>query len=300
MQCCHVVATGDMVWYYANYTGKNWISDTVSKIVHLKQDKQDLQDEVDELKKDIQEAYILENDDVLSLNDLRTFYHEHKNLVATMKEHETIRAGLEKDIRFNQMLVFNKDRQIVSLVHEKAALSKEIDALKEDVSYKKQVIDSIEEIARNKENRENLPLIHENQALTKENKALQERVEFLEKERDALNYNMDHAYTLGDGGFLSLDDLCTFYEDNKKIHNVVQQQHNRILLLGLELKQLQQKTKEETFSTMPRQEFEKRAEKRAEAAALKAAENVKFDTYTEGFRKGFDLGYEKAKDQYYE
>jgi regulator of replication initiation timing len=222
--CYDLIATGDMLKYYANYTGKNWMSDTVMKIVHLQQDKRDLQEEVDELKKDIQEAYILENDDTLSLNDLRTFYHENKNLKS-----------------------------------------------------------------------QNLPLIHENQALTKENEALKERVEFLEKERSALVYNMDHAYNLGDGKFLTLDDLHDFYEDHKNIHDVVWQQHNRILLLGLELKALQ-KPKEETFSTMPRQEFEKRAE----AAALKAAENVKFDTYTEGFRKGFDLGYEKAKDQYYE
>jgi predicted transport protein len=199
-----------MLKYYANYTGKNWMSDTVMKIVHLQQDKRDLQDEVDELKKDIQEAYILENDDTLSLNDLRTFYHEHRRDSAVEEEQRDIVIRLRNEI-------------------------------------------------------------------------------------NALNYNMDHAYNLGDGKFLSLDDLCTFYEDNKNIHDVVRQQHNRILLLGLELKALQ-KPKEETFSTMPRQEFEKRAE----AAALKAAENVKFDTYTEGFRKGFDLGYEKAKDQYYE
>jgi len=210
VQCCHVVATGDMVWYYANYTGKNWISDTVMKIAHLKQDRRDLQDEVDELKKDIKEAYILENDDVLSLNDLRTFYHEHKRDSAVEEEQRDIIIRLRNEI-------------------------------------------------------------------------------------NALNYNMDHAYNLGDGKFLTLDDLHNFYEDNKNIHDVVRQQHNRILLLGLELKALQ-KPKEETFSTMPRQEFEKRAE----AAALKAAENAKFDTYTEGFRKGFDLGYEKAKDQYYE
>jgi len=199
-----------MVWYYANYTGKNWISDTVMKIAHLKQDRRDLQDEVDELKKDIKEAYILENDDVLSLNDLRTFYHEHKRDSAVEEEQRDIVIRLRNEI-------------------------------------------------------------------------------------NALNYNMDHAYNLGDGKFLTLDDLHNFYEDNKNIHDVVRQQHNRILLLGLELKALQ-KPKEETFSTMPRQEFEKRAE----AAALKAAENAKFDTYTEGFRKGFDLGYEKAKDQYYE
>jgi len=223
--CYDVITTGDMIKYYANYTrSKNWMSDTVMKIVHLQQDKRDLQDEVDELKKDIKEAYILENDDVLSLNDLRTFYHENKNLKS-----------------------------------------------------------------------QNLPLIHENQALTKENEALKERVEFLEKERSALIYNMDHAYNLGNGEFLTLDNLHDFYTDNKNVHNVLERQRHHITLLELQLKQLQ-KPKEETFSTMPRQEFEKRAA----AAALKAAENAKFDTYTEGFRKGFDLGYEKAKDQYYE
>jgi len=220
--CYDVITTGDMLKYYANYTGKNWMSDTVMRIVHLQQDKRDLQDEVDELKKDIQEAYILENDDTLSLDDLRRFYHENKNLKS-----------------------------------------------------------------------QNLPLVHENQALTKENEALKKRVEFLEKERSALVYNMDHAYTLGNGEFLSLDDLCTFYEENKKIHDVVQQQHNRILLLGLELKALQ-KPKEETFATKAQEYFDERAK------IYKERENMKFDTYTEGFRKGFDMGYEKAKDQYYE
>jgi hypothetical protein len=222
-----------MVWYYANYTGKNWISDTVSKIVHLQQDKRDLQDEVDELKKDIKEAYILENDDTLSLNDLRTFYHEHKRDSAVEEEQRDIVIRLRNEI-------------------------------------------------------------------------------------NALNYNMDHAYTLGDGGFLSLDDLCTFYEDNKKIHNVVRQQHNRILLLGLQLKKANEtvkhqdetiqafkkeldsmekerkKTKEETFATKAQEYFDERAK------IYKERENLKFDTYTEGFRRGFDLGYEKAKDQYYE
>jgi regulator of replication initiation timing len=222
--CYDVITTGDMLKYYANYTGKNWISDTAMKIFHTREDNKELESVIKELKLEMKEAYILEDNTTLSLDDLRTFYHENKNLKS-----------------------------------------------------------------------QNLPLIHENQALTKENEALKERVEFLEKERSALIYNMDHAYNLGDGKFLTLDDLCTFYEDNKNIHDVVQQQHNRILLLGLELKALQ-KPKDETFATKTKEEFEKRAE----AAALKAAENMKFDTYTEGFRKGFDMGYEKAKDQYYE
>ena len=143
--CYDLITTGDMLKYYGRYSGKNWMSDTVMKIVHLQQDKQDLQDVVDELNKDIKEAYILENGDVLSLNDLRTFYHENKNLKS-----------------------------------------------------------------------QNLPLIHENQALTKENKALKERVELLEKERSALIYNMNHAYNLGDGKFLTIDDLHNFYEENSK------------------------------------------------------------------------------------
>ena len=196
--CYDVITTGDMLKYYANYTGKNWMSDTVSKIVHLQQDKRDLQDEVDGLKMDIKEAYILENGDTLSLNDLRTFYHEHK-----------------------------KD------------------------------------------------------------------VEHLRKEIDALNYNMDHAYNLSNGKFLTLDDLCVFYEDNKTIHDVVRQQHNRILLLGLELKQLQ-KPKNENFATNTEEKFAERAKINEEK------QNVKFEGYTEGFWKGFDMGYNKARDQLYE
>ena len=196
--CYDLITTGDMLKYYANYTGKNWMSDTVTQIAHLKQDKRDLQDEVDGLKMDIKEAYILENGDTLSLNDLRTFYHEHK-----------------------------KD------------------------------------------------------------------VEHLRQEIDALNYNMDHAYTLGDGKFLTLDDLCIFYQENKNIHNVVQQQHNRILLLGLELKQLQ-KPKDETFATNTEDKFAERAKINEEK------QNVKFEGYTEGFWKGFDMGYNKARDQLYE
>jgi flagellar biosynthesis/type III secretory pathway protein FliH len=60
------------------------------------------------------------------------------------------------------------------------------------------------------------------------------------------------------------------------------------------LKQLQQKTKEETFATKAQEYFDERAK------IYQERENMKFDMYTEGFRRGFDMGYEKAKDQYYE
>ena len=206
--CYDLITTGDMLKYYANYLGKNWISDTVSKIVHLQQDKRDLQEEVDVLKMDIKEAYILENGDTLSLNDLRTFYHEHKRDSAVEEEQRDIVIRLRQEI-------------------------------------------------------------------------------------DALNYNMDHAYTLGDGKFLTVDDLCIFYQENKNVHNVVQQQHNRILLLGLELKALQ-KPKNEDFATNTEDKFAERAKINQEK------QNVKFEGYTEGFWKGFDMGYNKARDQLYE
>lgn len=206
--CYDLITTGDMVWYYAYYMGKNWMSDTVSKIVHLKQDKRDLQEEVDGLKMDIKEAYILENGDTLSLNDLRTFYHEHKRDSAVEEEQRDIVIRLRQEI-------------------------------------------------------------------------------------DALNYNMDHAYTLGDGGFLSLDDLCVFYEDNKKVHNLVESLRNKIVLLELQLKQLQ-KPKNENFATNTEDKFAERAKINQEK------QNVKFEGYTEGFWKGFDMGFSKARDQFYE
>jgi hypothetical protein len=197
-----------MIKYYALHAGKNWMSDTVTQIAHLKQDKRDLQDEVDELKKDIQEAYILENGETLSLNDLRIFYYEHKKDSAVEEEQRDIVIRLRQEIA-------------------------------------------------------------------------------------ALNHNMDHAYNLGNGKFLTLDDLHDFYEDNKKVHNLVESLRNKIVLLELELKQLQ-KPKNESFATNTEDKFAERAKINQEK------QNVKFEGYTEGFWKGFDMGYNKARDQLYE
>jgi hypothetical protein len=218
-------------------------------IKELKQEVKDFQDDRDN-------AYFLADGSTLSVNDLRTFYHENKNLSATMKENETIRADLEKNIRFHQMLVYNKDKQIVSLVHEKAALKKENEALKEGHKNKDQFIDS------------------------------------LRKEIEALNYNIDHAYKDGDK-FLTVDDLCVFYQENKNVHDLAERQRNRMVLLELELKQLQ-KPKDETFATNTEEKFAERAKINQEK------QNVKFEGYTEGFWKGFDMGYSKARDQFYE
>ena len=217
--CYDVMTTGDVLKYHANYMGKNWIYDTAMKIFHIREDNKELEEhneylegvikelkqEVKDLEDDRDNAYFLADGSTLSVNDLRTFYHENK-------------------------------------------------ALKEGHKRKDEYIDN------------------------------------LRKEIEALNYNIDHAYKDGDK-FLTVDDLYIFYQENKNVHDVVQQQHNRILLLGLELKALQ-KPKNETFATKTEEEFAERARINQEK------QNVKFEGYTEGFWKGFDMGYSKAWERF--
>ena len=267
--CYTVITTGKTDKYYEDHKGKTWISDTVMKIFHTREDNKELEEhneylegiikelkqEVKDLEEDRDNAYFLADGRTLSVNDLRTFYHENKVL--------------------------------------KSAL-----------------------------NSQNLPPIHENQALKEGHKRKDEFIDSLRKEIEALNYNIDHAHKDGDK-FLTVDDLCIFYQENKKIHDVVQQQHNRIVLLGLQLKKAnetvkfqaeniqslnnqlnsmekeftekeKERSKEETFATKAQEYFDERAK------IIQERENMKFDMYTEGFRRGFDMGYEKAKDQYYE
>jgi len=277
--CYDVITTGDTLLYYQRYMGKNWISDTAMKIFHAKEDNKELESVIKELKLEMKEAYILEDNTALSLDDLRRFYHENKDL---REDWTRLRAHSEKQCG-----------DLLDKIFKIRCLEDENQTLKKDINYKKEVIDSIEEITRNKQNRENLPLIHENQALKK-------RVEFLEKETSALVYNMDHAYNLGDGHFLTLDNLHDFYTDNRNVDMLLQQYRDDIHALEnaiekyeIEVKTLESKlSKKEDFATQTKEHFEKRA------AAVD--QNVKFEAYTSGFWKGFDMGYEKAKDQYYE
>ena len=235
--CYTVITTGKTDKYYEDHKGKTWISDTVMKIFHTREDNKELEEhneylegiikelkqEVKDLEEDRDNAYFLADGRTLSVNDLRTFYHENKVL--------------------------------------KSAL-----------------------------NSQNLPPIHENQALKEGHKRKDEYIDNLRKEIDALIYNIDHAHKDGDK-FLTVDDLCIFYQENKNVHNVVTQQHNRILLLGLELKALQ-KPKNETFATNTEEEFAERVRINQEK------QNVKFEGYTDGFWKGFDMGYSKAWERF--
>jgi hypothetical protein len=69
-------------------------------------------------------------------------------------------------------------------------------------------------LALDKKTRENLSLIHENQALKKDNKHKDQHIDSLRKEIEALNYNIDHAHQIDFGKYMSLDDLCIFYQEH--------------------------------------------------------------------------------------
>ena len=69
-------------------------------------------------------------------------------------------------------------------------------------------------IALDKKTRENLSLIHENQALKKGHEQKDQHIDSLKKEIEALNYNIDHAHQIDFGKYMSLDDLCIFYQEH--------------------------------------------------------------------------------------
>jgi hypothetical protein len=75
--CYDVITTGDVLKYHANYMGKNWITDTAMKIFHTREDNKELESVIKELRLEIEEAYYLEDNGALSLNDLRMFYKKH-------------------------------------------------------------------------------------------------------------------------------------------------------------------------------------------------------------------------------
>ena len=138
--CYSVITTGNTDRYYVDHQGSTWIRQIISWNHNLRQ-------EVKELEYNQNHAYIFE-DGTMSLNDLRNFYVQHKNL-------------------------------------ESSAL-----------------------------NRQNLSLIHENQALKKGHELKDQHIDSLRKEIEALNYNIDHAHQIDFGKYMSLDDLCIFYQEH--------------------------------------------------------------------------------------
>ena len=135
-----VITTGNTDRYYVDHQGSTWIGQIISWNHNLRQ-------EVKELEYNQNHAYIFE-DGTMSLNDLRNFYVQHKNL-------------------------------------ESSAL-----------------------------NRQNLSLIHENQALKKGHEQKDQHINSLRKEIEALNYNIDHAHQIDFDKYMSLDDLCIFYQEH--------------------------------------------------------------------------------------
>lgn len=183
--CYDVITTGNTDKYYANHYGSTWIGQIISWNHNLRQ-------EVNELEYNQNHVYFCEDDKTMSLNDLRNFYVENRDLRAV------------------------SHKQCSELVTSQF------------------VVKSLRE---------------ENEALKKGHEQKDQRIDSLRKEIEALNYNIDHAHQIDFGKYMSLDDLCVFY-----------QEHN---------------------NPTPK-------------------DDGRFQAYTEGFWKGFDLGYQKAKDQYYE
>ena len=193
--CYDVITTGNTDRYYADFQGNTWIGQIIRWNNNLRQ-------EVRELEYNQEHAYSFE-DGTMSLNDLRNFYVAHNNLYGKALGSSVIDKRLLKDA---QDALDKKNMENLSLRDV-------IRDLEKDINYKKEVIDSIEQIA-DKKNRENLSLIHENQALKKDNKQKDQHIDSLRKEIEALNYNIDHAHQIDFGKYMSLDDLCIFYQEH--------------------------------------------------------------------------------------
>lgn len=233
--CYDVITTADTDRYYADHKGDTWMSHIIKWNNYL-QESDNLSYELEDgckklaskikaLELEIKEAYVLEDNTTLSLNDLRKFYHENKDL-------------------------------------------------KEGHKRKDEYIDS------------------------------------LRKEIEALNYNMDHAHEDGDK-YLTVDDLCIFYTENKNVYDLAERQRNHMVLLELQLKKANETIKHqdetiqafkkeldsmesklskgETFATNTKDQFAERAKINEEK------QNVKFVGYTEGFWKGFEFGWAKCE-----
>ena len=265
----------------------------------LREENEALRKEVKELEYNQDHAYLREDDKYMSLNDLRNFYVDHNNLYGKALGSSVIDKRLLKDA---QDALDKKNMENLSLRDL-------IRDLEKDHVYKSQIIDSL----RKEIDRANLDH-YNNVILKKGHEQKDQHIDSLRKEIEALNYNIDHAHQIDFDKYMSLDDLCIFYTENKNVYDLAERQRNRMVSLELQLKKdnetikHQDETiqafkkeldsmegklaKKEDFATKTKEHFEKRAEA--------AGEKVRFDAYTDGFYKGFDLGFEKAKDQYYE
>lgn len=147
--CYDVITTGNTDRYYETHHGSTWIGQIISWNHNLRQ-------EVKELEYNQNHAYIFE-DGTMSLNDLRNFYVENRDLRVV------------------------SHKQCSELVTHQFMVK----SLKED-----------------------------NEALMKDREHMSRIIDSLRKEIEALNYNIDHAHQIDFGKYMSLDDLCIFYQEH--------------------------------------------------------------------------------------
>lgn len=147
--CYDVITAGDTDKYCEDHKGSTWISQIISWNHNLRQ-------EVNELEYNQDHAYSFK-DGAMSLNDLRNFYVENRDLRA----------------------VSHKQRsELITSQFVAKSLREENEALKKIHEQKDHYIDS------------------------------------LRKEIEALNYNIDHAHQIDFDKYMSLDDLCIFYQEH--------------------------------------------------------------------------------------
>ena len=269
--CYSVITTGNTDKYYADHQGSTWLLQIIRWNYNLRQ-------EVKELEYNQDHAYFREDDKYMSLNDLRNFYVDHNNLYGKALGSSVIDKRLLKDAQDAL------DKKNMENLH----LRDVIRDLEKDHVYKSQIIDNL----RKEIDRGNLDH-YNNVILKKGHEQKDQHIDSLRKEIEALNYNIDHAHQIDFDKYMSLDDLCIFYAENNGATKQIEYLNDKIADLRNEIHAMEGKlSKKEDFATKTKEHFEKRAEA--------AGEKVRFDAYTDGFYKGFDLGYEKAKDQFYE
>ena len=190
--CYDVITTGNTDKYYEDHKGSTWIRQIISWNHNLRQ-------EVKELEYNQDHAYFREDDKYMSLNDLRNFYVDHNNLYGKALGSSVIDKRLLKDA---QDALDKKNMENLSLRDV-------IRDLEKGHEQKDQYIDSL----RKEIDRGNLDH-YNNVILKKGHEQKDQHIDSLRKEIEALNYNIDHAHQIDFGKYMSLDDLCIFYQEH--------------------------------------------------------------------------------------
>jgi hypothetical protein len=157
--------------------------------------------------------------DVITTGNTDKYYEDHKGstwIRQIISWNHNLRQEV-KELEYNQdHAYFREDDKYMSLndlrnfyVDHNNLYGKALGSSVIDKRLLKDAQDALD-----KKNMENLSLIHENEALKKGHEQKDQHIDSLRKEIEALNYNIDHAHQIDFGKYMSLDDLCIFYQEH--------------------------------------------------------------------------------------